>query len=684
MNDLFTTNLKSSYITNGILAPLSTSIVISNPLQIINFSLTTPNNTYEHLSNDDVTALCLSHDSRFLAYSSEVIRIYDLESGKVKRTLSGHNFSVVSIASNHKSSYIWASASSEDGMVNVWDIRSHPACCFSKKVSKIVNSVSFSPDDSLLACGGDQLILLDTIHFHVVLLFPNNISSIITSLYFNPFEYVILTGSTDKVLRCYDIETMECISQSIPFQSPIRAVQFDLNGEYVIAATDKNVTLMTFEPYEIINTVSINGKVRKDNNMQQTLDFIINPLNNSEIMLLCWDEKRNVIVKSCPIIELFTPEDNNFEIPVDDDDEESCLSLPSPDEESLKSIPSLPSPPLVIEKDVVKESLSMNDLNLPKVNKIQTLRRVSPSPVQTRRVTTTTLSFKRKLSPESNVKVILSTNSAKVRTPSVPKLSTNNSGSVTKINKVITKDCRSRSISSLKRESLSIVTPVTSNKNSPKNATPKKIVNRSSSNSINRIPDNNVKVKTSIRPPVASSEGIQTNIISKFQTIQAKCEAENKGMLRELETIVSSIKNGGIKKLLSQRMVFSKANSMGIVFRELINMESLWSLQTCELTIPHLTNLLSSHNKENIDIGLETLKLIVTEYVPIILENLNIPDEYNFRGDVVGAERKERCITCHQRLLQLLLNGSFLKERMNKEQQSYFQEIMDKCGLDIN
>uniref|UniRef100_A0A0K0DSM3 Katanin_con80 domain-containing protein n=1 Tax=Strongyloides stercoralis TaxID=6248 RepID=A0A0K0DSM3_STRER len=688
MNDLFSINLKSSYITNGILAPVANSFIISNPLQIINYTSNITDGTHNYLTNDDVTALSLSFDSRFLAYSTEVIRIYEIESKKIKRTLSGHNFPVVSISSNHKSSYIWASASSEDGMVNVWDIRSHPACCFSKKVSKIVNCVSFSPDDSLLACGGDQLILLNTINFHTVLIFPNNLPSLIISLYFNPFEYVLLTSSTDKVLRCYDIETMECISQSIPFQSPIRGIQFDLNGEYVFAATDKNLTLMTFEPYEIINVISLTDTINRENNMQQTLDFIINPLNTNEIMMLFWDEKRNVTVKNCSIVQLFTPQSNEIIIPVNGE-EEHCSNLLSPDEESLNSIPSLPSPP-IIEKDIMKESLSMNDLDIPQINKTQSLRKISPSPVGARQSSTTKL-LQRKLSPDIIIKVKSPSNMIKPRTPSVPKSPVNISGSNNKINKNITKDCRSKSISSLKRESLSTSSSNTStpNKSSSRlSTTPtgivKRPINRSSSNNIGKINDTSSKGKVLTRPPIIPVEVSPTTLISKFQTIHTKCEAENKGMLRELDTIVSLVKNGGLKKLLSQRMTFSKINSISIVFRELLNMESLWSLQTCELAIPHLTNLLSSQNKEHIDIGLETLKYIVTEYVPIILENLNTPEDYNYRGDVVGAERKERSITCHQRLLQLFLNSSFLKERMTKEQQCYFQEIIDKCGLDIN
>uniref|UniRef100_A0A0N5BJF7 Katanin_con80 domain-containing protein n=1 Tax=Strongyloides papillosus TaxID=174720 RepID=A0A0N5BJF7_STREA len=419
--------------------------------------------------------------------------------------------------------------------------------------------------------------------------------------------------------------------------------------------------------------------------MQQTLDFIINPLDTSEVMILNWDEKKNVIVKNCSILNLFTPNSNELIIPVNGE-EESTNNLLSPDEESLNSIPSLPSPP-ISERDIMKESLSMNDLDTPHINKAQTLRRISPSPIQTRR--TTSIASHRKPSPDVIIKTKSPITNVKPRTPSVPKSSLNISGSTNKINTIITKDSRSKSISSLKRDSLSQASSNTSipNKISPKvsiTTSIKKTINRSSSNNINKINDSPSKPKVTARPPIVPTEGPSTTLMSKFQTIQTKCEAENKGMLRELETIVSLIKNGGLKKLLSQRMTFSKTNSMGIVFRELLNMESIWSLQTCELAIPHLTNLLSSQNKDNIDIGLETLKLIVTEYVPIILENLNIPEEYNFRGDVVGAERKERSITCHQRLLQLFLNGSFLKERMSKEQQCYFQEIIDKCGLDIN
>uniref|UniRef100_A0AC35TJE5 Katanin_con80 domain-containing protein n=1 Tax=Rhabditophanes sp. KR3021 TaxID=114890 RepID=A0AC35TJE5_9BILA len=163
--------------------------------------------------------------------------------------------------------------------------------------------------------------------------------------------------------------------------------------------------------------------------------------------------------------------------------------------------------------------------------------------------------------------------------------------------------------------------------------------------------------------------------------MQAKCDAENKVILNELDTVISSIKNGGIKKVLSQRMVFSKGNSMGIVFKELLNIDALWSMHLVELAIPHLNNLLTSKNRETVDVGLEMLELIVNEYVPIIKENLSCPIEYSYRVDISAEERKERCMTCQQRLTQLMFNASFLKERMSKEQQGYFQEIVDKSGL---
>ena len=70
--------------------------------------------------------------------------------------------------------------------------------------------------------------------------------------------HYVATGSSDKQIRLWSVETGECVRLMFTVQSAVRALQFTRNGSYLIAGNDVG-TLVIFDlargvPIDLIQT----------------------------------------------------------------------------------------------------------------------------------------------------------------------------------------------------------------------------------------------------------------------------------------------------------------------------------------------------------------------------------------------------------------------------------------------
>lgn len=56
---------------------------------------------------------------------------------------------------------------------------------------------------------------------------------------FHPSEYLLATGSEDRLVRFWDIDTEECVSQSDPADGTLREVTFHNDGSALLTLTDR-------------------------------------------------------------------------------------------------------------------------------------------------------------------------------------------------------------------------------------------------------------------------------------------------------------------------------------------------------------------------------------------------------------------------------------------------------------
>jgi WD40 repeat protein len=178
--------------------------------------------------------VCFSIDGqRVFSWGEEMIKVWDVKSGKCLGRLTGHT----DVEGLCVSSYCERVVSVGDNVIKIWDVEKR-VCLQTLSGHKDVNRVCISPDGMKIASGGrDYTIKIWDIKSGVLELTLKGHDEATESLSFSPNGERLASACYDDTIRIWDIAGERCI-QTLGDQSSgyfIYNVQYSSSGERIVS-----------------------------------------------------------------------------------------------------------------------------------------------------------------------------------------------------------------------------------------------------------------------------------------------------------------------------------------------------------------------------------------------------------------------------------------------------------------
>jgi WD40 repeat protein len=194
-----------------------------------------------------ITSLAFSPDGQYALsgnanYDNSALNLWDLQTGDLVRTFTGHNDSIYSVAFSPDGQY--ALSGSGDNTLMLWDIQTGDEVRTFSGHRDSVYSVAFSPDGqyALSGSGDDTVILWDVQTGNKIRTLTGH-SDDVYSVVFSPDGQYILSGSRDCTLILWDMQTGNKVRTFSNNEKYVNSVAFSPDGHYALSNEGINLKL---------------------------------------------------------------------------------------------------------------------------------------------------------------------------------------------------------------------------------------------------------------------------------------------------------------------------------------------------------------------------------------------------------------------------------------------------------
>ncbi|HEV2601123.1 MAG TPA: WD40 repeat domain-containing protein [Candidatus Babeliales bacterium] len=181
-----------------------------------------------------ITSVAISSDNKFIVTGSEdyTARIWDVETGRQLRVLTGHTHSIQSVAISSDNKFIVTGA--WDGTVLIWDVET------GKQLSQIAarDPAVISSDGKFIVAassGSNSAAIWDIETGEQLRVFEGYIHSI-TSVAISSDDKFIVTGFADATVRILDVETGAQLHLLAPGGHRMGQIGISTEGQFIVAA----------------------------------------------------------------------------------------------------------------------------------------------------------------------------------------------------------------------------------------------------------------------------------------------------------------------------------------------------------------------------------------------------------------------------------------------------------------
>uniref|UniRef100_A0A0N5AHU8 WD_REPEATS_REGION domain-containing protein n=1 Tax=Syphacia muris TaxID=451379 RepID=A0A0N5AHU8_9BILA len=525
-----------------------------------------------------------------------------------------------------KSVYVWASASS-DCTAAIWDTRQHPANVQVRRLDRSANCVQFSPNDAFIAVGSDNLYMID---LRVRAMRTLSSTSQVTHVRFHPSEYLLATASDDRLVRFWDIDSEECVSQSDSSDGPIRSIAFHPEGCALFTLTDRRCGAISWEPFDVLGQQSVMNCDRAlclalDDQSAYVLSrsltlkhFCVQTASFSVM-----EFKKYFYTQNFFILDFNSDNQNNQEAiksnNFENEDSEIQIFMPS---RTLQRTP--PPPPFAIppcEEKFVASAV---------VDKPSS----RPVTLKTKRLPNSAAKSSIKHHPLNGRTSLSGNRPSKLQHPTSRHL------------------------------------PTVSSVPDARTAAPQHRKRIEKENKILHAKNESTDITDGDNAACVSEDSLLEEIVQGHSNVMIALEHRK----TSFDILRQCWRSKGIENALSEAAKIGDP-SLLVEFLSLINHSpSLWNLSLCCVILAHLDSLVSSKNEGYVEVALAALRTAISSFGTIIRENAQ--NVSHIGVDITAEERHEKCVKCVKQLTGMRVKAALITNQMNSRHAREFNVLM--------
>jgi WD40 repeat protein len=223
-----------------------------------------------------VTIVAISKDSRYIVSGGDdnMVRLWDLESGRLLHTLEGHEDSVLTVAISDDNRRLVSG--SVDKTVKLWDLESGRLLNTLEGHKGYVWSVAISGDNdrrSLVSGSSDHTVRLWDLESGHLLLTMRGHEDTVKSVAISGDNRHLVSGSDDHTVRLWDLESGRLLLTLEGHEDAVRSVAISGDNRHLVSGSDDHTVrlwdlesgrlLLTLEGHEgHVRSVAISGDNR--------------------------------------------------------------------------------------------------------------------------------------------------------------------------------------------------------------------------------------------------------------------------------------------------------------------------------------------------------------------------------------------------------------------------------------
>ena len=201
---------------------------------------------YGHTSN--VESLTLTSDGKYIISGSwdKTIKIWDFESGDLINTLIGHNSWVRTVALTPDNNFIVSGSGDnreEEFNIKIWDIHTGRLIKTLEGHKKEINSVIVSPDGNYVISGSNEnrnrdytLIVWSLSEGKIRYTLGGYIKTVL-SLAITPNSRYLISGSDDKTISIWDLQSAQLIGTLVGHSHHVWTLAITPDGKYIVSGS---------------------------------------------------------------------------------------------------------------------------------------------------------------------------------------------------------------------------------------------------------------------------------------------------------------------------------------------------------------------------------------------------------------------------------------------------------------